>query len=133
MKKKSKNKMNRRMIYLMSKTWPMEYDKYVEITSAEYAYVNPIIDEIFDLAKRLKVLKYAHEIWWTYYRGNKLDLKERYNKMPKRPRQDNKDFLNTQETYSGNRNKIRYPRKKRKTAWKRFWKLFPHLKPEDDD
>lgn len=26
-----------------------------------------------------------------------------------------------------NRNKIRFPRKCRKTAWKRFYKLFPHL------
>ena len=117
------------MLYLMSKNHPMEYNRYMEL---EY-YTNPIFDEIFDLAKQLKVLKYSHEIWWTYYRGNKLDLKERYNKMPKRPRQDNKDFLNKQEMYSGNRSKIRYPRKARKTAWKRFYKLFPHLKPKGDE
>lgn len=30
-----------------------------------------------------------------------------------------------------NRNKIRYPKKCRKTAWKRFYKLFPHLKKEN--
>ena len=27
-----------------------------------------------------------------------------------------------------NKNSIRYPKKCRKTAWKRFYKLFPHLK-----
>jgi hypothetical protein len=39
---------------------------------------------------------------------------------------DNKDVL--VGSSGDNRNKIRYPKKCRKTAWKRFYKLFPHLK-----
>lgn len=31
----------------------------------------------------------------------------------------------------GNKNKIRYPKKCRKTAWKRFYKLFPMLDPNN--
>ena len=45
-----------------------------------------------------------------------------FSKMPKRARQDNKDFVN-RGTGGSNRNSIRYPKKKRKTAWKRFYKL----------
>lgn len=39
---------------------------------------------------------------------------------------DNKDVL--VGGGGDNKNKIRYPKKCRKTAWKRFYKLFPHLK-----
>lgn len=45
----------------------------------------------------------------------------------RRERRDNKD----RPVGSGgdNRNKIRYPKKVRKTAWKRFYKIFPSLAP----
>ena len=53
--------------------------------------------------------------------------------MARPPRQDNKTYPNKQGRWgASNKNKIRYPRKKRKTAWKRFYKLFPHLKPEEE-
>lgn len=32
-----------------------------------------------------------------------------------------------------NRNTTRFPKKCRKTAWKRFYKLFPDLKPDNND
>lgn len=49
-----------------------------------------------------------------------------YHKRPIKEGRDNKDVL----VGSGgdNQNKIRYPKKCRKTAWKRFYKLFPQLK-----
>jgi len=53
-----------------------------------------------------------------------------YSKMPKNIRQDNKTYVNTSTSPSSSYPKIRYPKKVRKTAWKRFYKLFPHLKPE---
>jgi len=46
--------------------------------------------------------------------------------MPKNPRQDNKDYING--SGGSNCGKIRKPKKCRKTAWKRFFKLFPFLK-----
>jgi hypothetical protein len=57
--------------------------------------------------------------WWPNkgtYRKN----------TPKKSERDNKDV----KVGSGwdNINKIRYPKKCRKTAWKRFYKLFLHLK-----
>jgi len=50
-----------------------------------------------------------------------------YKVMPKSPRKDNKDYINYG---SGGENytSLRYPKKVRKTAWKRFLKLFPFAK-----
>ena len=49
-----------------------------------------------------------------------------YDSMPKPPKKDNKDY----KVGSGgfNKNTIRFPKKVRKTAWKRFFKLFPKLR-----
>jgi hypothetical protein len=68
---------------------------------------------------------------WTY---NNLDqhVKHKHmNTMTKPPRQDNKTYINCGSGHD-NYNSIRYPSKKRKTAWKRFYKLFPHLKKEEN-
>jgi hypothetical protein len=55
-----------------------------------------------------------------------------YNSMPSPPRKDNKDYFSTggsdpcSRRWGGNfYPTIRYPKKVRKTAWKRFLKLFP--------
>lgn len=53
-----------------------------------------------------------------------------YNTMPKLPRQDNKTYRNTGTGNLHNGGRIRYPKKCRKTAWKRFYKLFPTLKKD---
>jgi hypothetical protein len=50
--------------------------------------------------------------------------------MAKPERKDNKTYTNKGNGWGG-RGMIRYPSKKRKTAWKRFYKLFPHLKPKE--
>ena len=68
--------------------------------------------------------------WHIAWQGQQ-ELKKSYKTMSKPPRQDNKSYINYGSGHS-NRNKIRYPKKNRKTAWKRFYKLFPHLKPEDE-
>lgn len=51
------------------------------------------------------------------------------SKEGKNRKKDNSIWgINYSRRRNSNRNKIRYPRKCRKTAWKRFYKLFPHLK-----
>lgn len=70
-------------------------------------------------------------IHWSKSKRDQRERHEAYLKNDKPPRQDNKTYINYGSRNS-NRNKIRYPSKKRKTAWKRFYKLFPHLKPEDE-
>jgi len=69
---------------------------------------------------------------WRYYRGLQIVQNRETKSMPKQLRKDNKTYINYG---SGNchSSRIRYPRKKRKTAWKRFYKLFPHLKPIEDE
>ena len=49
-------------------------------------------------------------------------------KKPLRKRQDNKTEINYGSGGSNGKT-IRYPKKCRKTAWKRFYKLFPMLDP----
>lgn len=71
---------------------------------------------------------------WLNSAKNQDEIRSSYKKMERPARQDNKTYLNTSPSgYGSNRNKIRYPKKKRKTAWKRFYKLFPHLKPEENE
>jgi len=71
-------------------------------------------------------------IHWDVMRNDQLLCHEKYESNSRPPRQDNKTYIN-----KGNgcphSNKIRYPRKKRKTAWKRFYRLFPHLNPENNN
>jgi len=65
----------------------------------------------------------------TYHEQNRLHYKYKSNANP--PRQDNKSYINYGNR-EGGINGIRFPSKKRKTAWKRFYKLFPRLKPKTD-
>jgi hypothetical protein len=47
-----------------------------------------------------------------------------------RSHRDNKDATVGSGNCGSNANTIRFPKKCRKTAWKRFYRLFPHLKNE---
>lgn len=65
-----------------------------------------------------------------YWRSLSIYNRERstlYTLMPRSPRKDNKDYKSGGGN-SNNPNTIRYPKKVRKTAWKRFLKLFPFAK-----
>lgn len=65
---------------------------------------------------------------WEYYRLHQKEIRDGYKIISPSPRQDNKTYLNkSPQPFADNKNKIRYPRKVRKTAWKRFYRLFPHL------
>jgi len=77
------------------------------------------------LYEKAGVTETDRQIHWMYYRGLRWDGHVSYNKMPENPRQDNKIFINYGSAHSNCR-KIRYPKKCRKTAWKRFYKLFPN-------
>jgi len=67
---------------------------------------------------------------WSYYKSLQHGLHSETKKMTKPARQDNKTFIN-RGSCGTNANKIRFPKKVRKTAWKRFYRLFPHLKPKE--
>lgn len=85
--------------------------------------------EIYKLAEELNI-----DVFEMWYEQNALakSNKALYEMKPVRERKDNKDVLNLSRHPGGNgRNSIRYPKKNRKTAWKRFYKLFPKLDPKN--
>ena len=67
--------------------------------------------------------------YWTTERTIQRIRHDEYNKGLKPERKDNKTYLNRGSGHS-NANSVRYPKKVRKTAWKRFYRLFPSLDPE---
>lgn len=84
-----------------------------------------------DTYDQLGIDEKSRHLHWEYFfkYQQKIHNDTKHNK--KLPRQDNKDYIN----YGGGASSwptIRYPKKCRKTAWKRFYRLFPHLKPKDE-
>jgi hypothetical protein len=65
-------------------------------------------------------------IKWYEITRERIGAKSAYDHMPKPERKDNKDVR--VGSGGGSSSSIRYPKKVRKTAWKRFHKLFPNLK-----
>lgn len=82
--------------------------------------------ELLELFVQLKFSDQQALDFWIMCHTNHEQLRQVYTQKPIRERKDNKDFYNG--TGGSNRNKVRFPRKVRKTAWKRFYKLFPELK-----
>ncbi len=101
---------------------------------------------LFNIDKRMKVQKQIWDLYvklgWTpeqmeTFANEVLTLKDNYKFHTEpsiRKREKDNSIWRPAYGYHGNsnRNKIRYPRKCRKTAWKRFYKLFPHLKENDN-
>ena len=131
--KMKQRKQHRRLEYLLTKYWPMEYDRFLEISKDGWPSASGY-EEIFDLAKNLHIkmndLYRRWRIIHAFRAKDKMDNK--YGRMPKSPRQDNKTYINKGNGHP-QRGWLRYPKKKRKTAWKRFYKLFPHLKPDENE
>lgn len=96
--------------------------------SLQYGRNLKALIEIKQLAEYFNLsLSELHEMG-REIRFERLAVRRKMNQKHKVSGRDNK----TVRIGSGgsNRNKIRYPKKCRKTAWKRFYKLFPNLKPE---
>jgi len=128
--------------------WIQDHESQLEAEAKVYEY----FEEVRDRLKQSKGPNNMHNVlrcWDLYnlisddYRAilnhwfkafeEQQTLHKSYSKMQKPPRQDNKTYYNRQERWGSNRNKIRYPKKKRKTAWKRFYRLFPHLDPKNSE
>lgn len=86
--------------------------------------------EIYKLSDDLKLLKEELYRLWNKATIEKALHRDEYIKKPQKEGRDNKDV------YVGNggsnRNRERYPSKKRSTrTWKKFYKLFPRLAEAD--
>ena len=86
--------------------------------------------EIIALYEKAGAVEEDWQIHWKFYKADQVHRHHQMNRMVKPERQDNKTFIN-RGSGGTNANKIRFPRKARKTAWKRFYRLFPHLKPQE--
>lgn len=86
--------------------------------------------EIYTFSDKLGFNEELIFSYWYIIRSLKKDRHEEYKKKPRRVRKDNKGTINRGGGHDNN-NTIRKPKKVRKTAWKRFHKLFPHLDPKN--
>jgi len=127
-----KNKENSRFYYLLS---ICDYEKTCNITNGslfnkleQLSLKDKNFGELLALARKMNLLEDELVIEWLYFKHERRIERRFYNSMPKRNRSDNKDHKSGSGFSNGNANTIRYPKKCRKTAWKRFYKLFPHLK-----
>jgi hypothetical protein len=90
-------------------------------------------DTIFSMFEKVLPAVSLHEflVFWATIYNDRLAQKNGLKIKPIIERKDNGTFKNKGSGYgNSNRNKIRYPKKCRKTAWKRFYRLFPHLAKE---
>lgn len=82
--------------------------------------------EMHKLALELDIDIYA---LWHQISKERKEIKDAYKAKPVSEGRDNKDVYVGSGYPQGKT--IRYPKKARKTAWKRFYKLFPKLNPEN--
>lgn len=108
--------------------------KKQELTELTSQFKGTPMDERLEMILLFEKLGYSQEEALVFWKESYFDYKLRssiYGLKPVRERKDNKTTLNV-GSGGTNRSWIRYPKKVRKTAWKRFYKLFPHLKKSRD-
>lgn len=84
---------------------------------------------IYQYGIDLKIDEIQFHLMWNDLFKEKLQKKNEYSAKPQKEGRDNKDVK--VGSGSNGRNSIRYPSLKRKNAWKKFYKLFPHLNPNN--
>lgn len=88
------------------------------------------LDELKRLIKDINLSKEELNQIVNEIRTNNWERRIVMNRKPAKVRKDNSIWTPPNKNMTEQSTKIRYPRKCRKTAWKRFYKLFPKLKPE---
>ncbi len=113
-----------------------DIDKKLEILNSylppKYSHIHKRSADMLELFKLFKEYEFTNEeavVLCSTIAEERNSQENEYKVRPVRPRKDNKDFYNGSGGYW--RNTVRYPKKKRKTAWVRFYKLFPNLDPKN--
>lgn len=119
----------------------LKYIMSIEYYTPREGLADPLSTDCLPYKKQLSLRHEAHDImdlirlsetekkkmWMEHH--VLLRIKSNiYQLTPIQDRRDNKDVR--VGSGRGNRGKIRYPRKGHKNAWKKFYKLFPHLHPD---
>ncbi len=82
--------------------------------------------EIYKIGKSLNKSDNEIEADWIFINNKNHINRIKYNQMPNIEYKDNKRHINSRNSNGcSNSNRIRRPKKRRKTAWKRFYRLFP--------
>ena len=119
-------KKRKRLLFLVNNLLSIHLPKINDWKSEDYGEENvSMLKEIHNL---FDITNFSEEEKEKFYRTYKWDRRKEhvnYDAKPIKEKKDNKDFYNGNG--GSNKNKVRYPKKCRKTAWKRFAKLFPHL------
>lgn len=108
-----------------------EWLKTMKKNSLGKGFFNKLTDirKIHSLYQKAEIPESEYLTHWGAKRSVHSEKSKEYNRALKPERKDNKTYLNRGNGCS-NANKVRYPKKVRKTAWKRFYRLFPSLDPE---
>lgn len=128
------------LISLCKKYFPLPlnvlfcHEEYLDKNKKNYlgkSFYKKLLDvrKVHELFKKAEIQEADYLAYWGGLREFHRHESDEYKKKSKPERKDNKDYIN-RGSGGSNRNKIRYPKKVRKTAWKRFYKLFPSLDPE---
>lgn len=134
--------MNQKKLYkklhnlLISIHWLSSRQTAEEFSKSKYLYKQTRMDylrmlKIHDIFDELGFTDEERDNYYKVFYFNRRQASMEYKKMPKPPRKDNKTHINYGSGGGFSGHGIRYPRKVRKTAWKRFYKLFPHLKKKE--
>ena len=83
------------------------------------------LKEIFALFKKSDASEVHIANVWDMALSRSWGRRQDFNRRPLKEGRDNKDVM--VGGGGSNRSKIRFPKKVRKTAWKRFYKLFPSI------
>jgi hypothetical protein len=134
---KFSRKESRELLYLCKKYPYINYFillKYLK--ESNKISFNKFLKERILISKRIHELyiKFFNEeeyrIHWNISYHNQIEKSKKYDYMIPPERKDNKTYLNRGTgNMNGGFSSVRFPKKGRKTAWKRFYKLFPNLKP----
>jgi len=97
-----------------------------------------------DYLKKIKECRRIHDLFlkvtaneeeylahWHIIKSTQSEKGIGYKHNAKPERKDNKTSINYGNR-TGYARDVRYPAKTRKTAWKRFYRLFPSLKPKEE-
>ncbi len=122
------NKQKRRLVYLISTFNRFIYSLPNINDWDEKIYGKQKVENLKEIHRLFNIASYSEEernIFFHKHRWVRREDTADYNAKPIKEKKDNKDFYNGGG--GSNKNKVRYPKKCRKTAWKRFAKLFPNL------
>ena len=122
-----------RVVHVMTEANIESLTKYANSYGGKTKHDFQIAKNIIALYKQAEIEMTDAYLHWSHNHFEQAKRHHSMNRMPKNPKQDNKSYISYGRGIGGNVCTIRKPKKVRKTAWKRFYKLFPKLKSVEEN